>query len=221
MTVTLPPYLSFCFIGRHTVFLDTRRDRYFMLPAIEATRFRDMVGVATMAMDDIRHFEHLGLLSQDDIQGPPLRPVAIDVPTESLLDHIDLRAHAVGLALIEVSARLLAVRQALRRGRLDAQLSKLRSLKEAISGCETTSTPEGRRQVGRFLAARRIAPTAPNCLLDSLALSLFLARRTIASTVVIGVKLDPFAAHCWLQDETMILNDTSENASAFTPILVI
>lgn len=221
MTVTLPPHLSFCVIGQHTVFLDTRRDRYFMLPAIEAIRFRDMVGVSDIAMEDIRHFQAIGLLSADDALGFPLRPAALDVPTESLIDHVDLRAYAVGPALIEVSVRLLAVRQALRRGRLDAQLSKLRALKEASSGCETTSTPERRRQVGRFLAARRIAPTAPNCLLDSLALALFLARRAIASTVVIGVKLDPFAAHCWLQDDAMILNDTSDNASAFTPILVI
>jgi hypothetical protein len=36
---------------------------------------------------------------------------------------------------------------------------------------------------------------------------------------VIGVKLNPFAAHCWLQVGDVVLNDLPERVAAFTPIL--
>ena len=62
---------------------------------------------------------------------------------------------------------------------------------------------------------------APNCLTDSLALASFLSRRSVSWQLVFGVKLDPFAAHCWLQDDGAVLNDAADSVSTFTPILVI
>jgi hypothetical protein len=64
-------------------------------------------------------------------------------------------------------------------------------------------------------------PTPPNCLADSLALSRFLSRRNVASAMVFGVKLDPFAAHCWLQQDDVILNDAADAVATFTPIMAV
>ena len=68
---------------------------------------------------------------------------------------------------------------------------------------------------------RRYVPLARNCLLDSLAQYRWLARNGIRCRLVFGVTGAPFAAHCWLQADEAILNDTYEHVSRFTPIMVI
>ena len=59
------------------------------------------------------------------------------------------------------------------------------------------------------------------CLLDSIALVRFLARRGLYAQLVFGVTDDPFSAHCWVQAGDLVLNDTVGDVSAHTPIRVI
>ena len=59
------------------------------------------------------------------------------------------------------------------------------------------------------------------CLFDSLALIHFLARFRVFPDWVFGVTADPFEAHCWVQTGGVVLNDTVERVSAFTPIMSI
>jgi hypothetical protein len=58
------------------------------------------------------------------------------------------------------------------------------------------------------------------CLLHSLALLEFLAGHAIHPDWVFGVRTRPFVAHCWLQHEQAVCNDTLERVCRFTPILV-
>jgi hypothetical protein len=60
-----------------------------------------------------------------------------------------------------------------------------------------------------------------HCLFDSLVLSVFLTRRTVPCTFVIGVSTRPFAAHAWTQIGDCVLNDTIEHVLSFTPILAV
>jgi hypothetical protein len=39
--------------------------------------------------------------------------------------------------------------------------------------------------------------------------------------LVFGAKLNPFAAHCWVQLEDVVLNDRTDNVAVFTPVGVI
>ena len=73
----------------------------------------------------------------------------------------------------------------------------------------------------RFAAARKAAPIPRSCLLDSLALIAQLARRSIPSELVFGVKLDPFAAHCWVQSGELLLSDRLEEIERFTPVRLV
>lgn len=73
----------------------------------------------------------------------------------------------------------------------------------------------------RFLSVRRLIPAAPKCLPDSLALVGWLGRHGLPSTLVFGVKLDPFAAHCWVQSSTLLLSDRLEEIERFTPVRII
>jgi len=59
------------------------------------------------------------------------------------------------------------------------------------------------------------------CLFDSLALIHFLAHFRLHADWVFGVKADPFEAHCWVQADGLVLNDTVGRVSAFTPIMYL
>ncbi|GAD58270.1 hypothetical protein MBEBAB_0520 [Brevundimonas abyssalis TAR-001] len=39
--------------------------------------------------------------------------------------------------------------------------------------------------------------------------------------MVFGIKLVPFGAHCWVQAGETVLNDTVDNVSEYTPIMVV
>jgi hypothetical protein len=80
---------------------------------------------------------------------------------------------------------------------------------------------EGLDAARQFLATRRLAPAAPRCLPDSLALLDHLARRGLGGELVFGVKLNPFSAHCWVQRGDLVLNDALDHVTLHTPILVV
>ncbi|PCI32436.1 MAG: hypothetical protein COB54_06730 [Alphaproteobacteria bacterium] len=63
--------------------------------------------------------------------------------------------------------------------------------------------------------------TRNNCMLDALVLMEFLNSFGVFPTWVFGVRMGPFLAHCWLQSEKIILNDTLDHVAPFTPILAI
>jgi hypothetical protein len=76
----------------------------------------------------------------------------------------------------------------------------------------------------RFVAAawqsKRLWSAENKCLPRSLALANALRSAGGAARLVIGVRLNPFAAHAWVQDGTIVLNDTVDHVLLFTPILV-
>jgi len=59
------------------------------------------------------------------------------------------------------------------------------------------------------------------CMFDSLALIHFLAHFRLHPDWVFGVKADPFEAHCWVQADGLVLNDTVGRVSGFTPIMYL
>jgi hypothetical protein len=72
-----------------------------------------------------------------------------------------------------------------------------------------------------FDSLRLFYPRPYLCLFDSLALIHFLARFGLYPDWVFGVQADPFEAHCWVQAGSVVLNDTVERVSAFTPIMYV
>jgi len=82
-------------------------------------------------------------------------------------------------------------------------------------------TPELRRRV---LAFRQWLPWAPFpgvCLFRSRMLLAFLRKSGLDATWVFGVRTWPFEAHCWLQVEDLVLDDTLDNVRNFTPIFMV
>lgn len=87
------------------------------------------------------------------------------------------------------------------------------------------ASPSGEFQASGATAALfwRLAPWLPiegECLVRSAMLVSFLRRKGLRADWVFGVRLWPFAAHCWVQEGDVCLNDDFERLGAFTPILV-
>lgn len=69
-----------------------------------------------------------------------------------------------------------------------------------------------------FAASRPFVPARRACVPDSLALASCLWRRGASADVFFGVRLDPFAAHCWVQAGSILLSDPLDIVSEFTPV---
>lgn len=195
--------------------LDLRRDRYFQLDAHTASALRRWQEAPDSHQTNEAVFLELvgrGLLVQAADAAtlgrrvPPVRP-------KSLIGELPHVPPTVG-SFREVVSVLWQSRRRLKRRGLEAAVEEARR-----SQPRTQVESDPRLALARFRAARRLVPLAPNCLSDSLALSAFLTARGIRSDLVFGVKLDPFAAHCWIQNEHAILNDAADSVSDFTPIL--
>ena len=197
--------LAWCVIGEVAVFLDIANDRYFRLAEAENARFLDEVGTETS-----RHFHQPDAFPLPANWQPPARRCgAIDQGPFRLGD----------------VARALWVQRRVER-RLDARSLSgvLGDLRETISGRHLTAPLKSeriRRDIRAFQHARLLRTAADRCLPRSIAMALCLARRQCRANVVLGVKLAPFAAHCWAQCHDEVLNDELEEVLRYTPILVL
>ena len=59
------------------------------------------------------------------------------------------------------------------------------------------------------------------CLRDSLTFVEFFARYGMYPTWMFGVRVQPFAAHSWVQEGDMVLNDYLPRICGFTPIMAV
>lgn len=139
-------------------------------------------------------------------------------PASALLDSMPrARLRARDLTL---TARLLVqTRRDIRRRPIGVILAGLR-----VPDANATEPGDGsavRTSAIPFLAARRLVPIRHNCLLDSIALVRWLVTKGCPVTLVFGAKLHPFAAHCWVQSGTLLLNDRLETVHRFEPVRVI
>ena len=72
-----------------------------------------------------------------------------------------------------------------------------------------------------FDRLRPFFPANYLCLFDSLALVEFLARYDLFPTWVYGVEVEPFNAHCWVQQGDVLFNDLVDRVRLFTPIMAV
>lgn len=207
----LPEHLGVCEIDRRLLMLDLRRDRYLELDAGSAASLRRWRNGLQEEEASLARLLERGMLVPSD------RPDTSGwtehaIPDRSMLDLPEPRAP--WSLLPELAATFLATRMRLRSG-LEVAVMDIKRRKPA------TTLTDPRTHVARFRAARRFVPITPNCLTDSLALAACLSRRQIRCDLIFGVKLDPFAAHCWLQTDRAVLNDAADRVAAFTPIMVV
>ncbi len=210
--------IYWCDVGGRIVVIDVGRDIYLQLPLHMVEAFHALRHSGAPAVDPANQFEALARIGLCDADfGRPAEPSRIAVPAQDAplpaTDDVHRRPLVTGAAI----ARIITMRLAVRLIPLRLLIRWVRRLQ---SRPPVPMTPgQAGARTALFVQARQLVPARDTCLPDSMALLHFLRSRNMACRLVLGVRLDPFEAHCWIQDNDMILGDTHERVACFTPIL--
>jgi hypothetical protein len=200
-----PERHAWCVVDGVAVFLDIRSDRYFRLPE-----------------DENRRFLALRPLPRSDA---PAQPPELPLPENWRSPLQRCAAIGEGPSGLGDIVRAVWVQRAVERQLattpLASVLAWLRRHVDAPSPASSALRDPHLRTIRAFERARIVRSAADRCLPRSIALALCLARRACRPHVVIGVKLAPFAAHCWVQAGDVVLSDELEEVLRYTPILVV
>ncbi len=217
MTWHLRESLSYCLIDGTAIFLDLDADRYFRLDKAANDAFLSFIAgedtgrlIQTLEAADVIASTEQASPVATPIPAPPLRR-ATGVTTGAF--RLGDVAHALWVQ--KHAERRLATRP------LSEAVSHLRRKKSECDVQDIAPGSPAARTLRAFEYARVLRSAADRCLPRSIALGLCLARIGVRCDVIIGVKLGPFAAHCWVQAGEEVLNDSVEEVARFTPILVV
>lgn len=208
--------LSFGLVNGRPVFMDPTRDSYFLLPQKEEAEFLDARKIRPRSGSSASKPAEQEFAIASDLGGiveanPPR-------PASSLLELPTGHAARWWRDLLRIACLQRRVRTEL-TCRPIAGLLRAESLKRP-SDRELGTNGEIFDLALRYLRARMRLPFRHTCLVDTLTLVRWIgpAPRLL---IIFGVKLDPFAAHCWAQLDDMILNDRCDHVAPFRPVRVI
>lgn len=218
---SLCPEVSFCDAGGRLLFLDLSKDRYFCLTPDGESAFRRLLGGTALDLSDQDALSAMvmdGLLITSALSSFPRPSPPQPRPSESLVEeHRPTRNGTLALAAVRLT-----------HGRTLCRLASLSSIVRTLAGRKRRlriEHPQSARIAGEVAAAftqlsRFIAPL-DQCLPRSVAIAHALIDRQVRPDLVIGVKINPFGAHCWVQHGDAVANDLVDHVSGFTPILVV
>ena len=164
----------------------------------------------------------LGILSERAEGAKPARPTPFSLPTQAVDDN--LPEYSRGSVWTRALAFFLDAARASRQLRdqsFESTIACVQARKQRASPARPLDSQPARSALSAFHRLRLFYPRPYLCLFDSLALVHFLARFRLYPDWVFGVRADPFEAHCWVQAGSVVLNDTLERVSAFTPIMSV
>lgn len=211
----LSTWLSSCEIGDLTIFLDVRRDRYLAIPSVIAkeVRERHYSKVPTKILDQIQAW---GWTEAAD-SGIFEQKTAIPQATEEL--SAITRDGPISYGLIRSAFfSVFVTKWAQKVLRLEWLLNRISMANASAPVAQGASMAQ---IVRAFEATDRVIFGAKACLTRSLALHRLLAANGHRSALVFGVRLNPFRAHCWLQQNNVVINDTIEQIGMFRPLRAV
>ena len=208
-----PTLLSFGLVDGRPIFMDDQGDAYFQLGKEEEKRFLEEIAnhspfAAGKAPGAPAFGSEDALIVRAD---PP-------APDGSLLDQLTPPGRPPVREVLRAIRLTLSARSKVARHPISRVLSSLTAPRfpDETVAARTSLADEALK----FLAARRLVPLSPNCLSDSLALLHWLGSAS-GLRLIFGVKLDPFAAHCWVQLNQLLINERPDQVASFRPVRVI
>jgi hypothetical protein len=221
-TLLLAPHAHFCVDGDYCIFLDLKNDGYLCIERrdIEVLQRSAQPSSATsMTLAD--ELVRSGLFTTSASCGRPIAPTHATTARRALVAEAESRGTARALrGLARFVRSSILAHTALTNWQLRRTVEFVRRRRAGLS----TSAPDPTalaRLVGEYTRWRPFFPRPYLCLFDSLGLFEFLAQHDVGVDWVYGVQAEPFEAHCWLQIGDIVVNDSVEHVSPFTPIMVV
>lgn len=211
--------LFWCRCADRTLFLDIERDRYFCLSAETAEAFHRWGARETLDEAALERLARCGILVPGKIDAERRR-IRVPSPCHDFgQDHVqNVKARVPDMLWAAFAQR--RARITLRRKPLREILAVLRQRRQSSVSAEPDAT-ESRRIGAAFSAIARLVRSADQCLPLALAAWELCDRRAINAALVFGVRVDPFAAHCWVQVADAVIVGDLEQVRMFTPILAV
>lgn len=232
----LADHVRICRSDCGTVLLDLRKGKYFALSAHDSDALgtvvknwpTDTMGSESPTFTDDGHAPKLvaDLSSAGLLAFTPSRTAVSPARTASSASLVAVGEDVsvnVRVRAAHVRAFTSACVWALAILKLKTFESLVRDLSDR-KNANSAAVDEGRliELVSVFRLLRPFAFTAHDrCLFHALALTRFLSYHKLFVTWTIGVRVNPWGAHSWVQHENLILDATPEKVVEFTPILTV
>ncbi len=226
----LARHVFVCMQGEHVVFLDVRQDRYFALEAASTSGLGELVSGWPVEVGStqgplnavVSLLLQKGILIIADEESKDASPVNVPACHTELVGNSLDEQPRIGLAAVLRFVRAALVARLLLKYRtLEHVVARVRVRSERSTASHHFDLQRAHDLVTRFVTLRPFLFSAKDaCLFDALALSEFLAAYQVFPRWVFGVQARPFAAHCWLQHDAVLLNDTIDHVRRYTPIMM-
>jgi hypothetical protein len=211
--------LSFCRTGDRFVFLDLHSDRYFCLsPNLDRALLAVVEGARGSASGkNLRPLIRDGILREIAADERLLTCIAPAAPRVSLIEQ---PAKVSSASILGALSRRLLWRGWVATRPLGQILTEFKRRKQST---DAPAPPPAAliRLAAAHHRAGLIVSAYDQCLSTSLAIASALLKSGASPDIVLGVKLHPFQAHCWVQIGDAVANDRPETVRLFTPILVV
>jgi hypothetical protein len=241
----LADHVFVCLNGEHLVLLDLKEDRYWALEASQTAGLAALVSgwpvktlpnaepanIAAAEGDSsspeanaaLEVLHGRGLLTEGIPPGKDATPVNPTPPARELISETETSAGPRLGSWLSFFISSAFAKFALRTWPFERVIQRVRRRKQLLgSRSDGLDMERARKLVEAFMRYRVfLFSSKDECLYDSFALLEFLARHGIYPDWVFGVQTRPFAAHCWVQQDDIVFNDTVEHVSGYTPIMVV
>lgn len=206
---------SWCRCNGQAVFLDLAHDRYFRLTDALDQSFQRWSAGEPITAAELEQLVESGVLARGE--GGAMA-ATIHPPARRDLAHA--RPHRQTLADIASAVALqLRARYALARMPLARIVAGLEAHHEGRGG--RPDEARLRRVAGAFVASAALLRAHDQCLPRAIAARRLCNRLGQAAALVFGVRIDPFAAHSWVQSGDAVIVGDLETVRLYTPILAI
>jgi hypothetical protein len=198
------------------VFLDLTSNRYFCLPEMTGGLFRRWAAGEMLAPDELAPLLDCGVIEAGDGS----RKAATTHPAAAR-DYA--LGNARGGAAIDVMAAVtgqLRARCWLKLRPMASIAARLADERPATAG-DAQDEARQRRVAGAFVASAVLLRADDQCLPRAIAARRLCQRHGQEAALVLGVRLEPFAAHSWVQCGDAVIVGELENVRLYTPILVL
>ena len=219
MPLELRKDVHWCNCRGRAVFLDVRDDLYFCLPRTANDAFLRLAAGNPLNgdSDPLQPLMSRGILTPAGAGAAIAPPPSVEAAERDLARE---QAHFPGL--LPCLKLFLTEAWIARRIRTASFHSVLNSLSPARMRARPRNPYPSLSAIARASDTVAVLNSAHNrCLVRALAVHSTAARQGIQTKLVFGVIAHPFAAHCWVQFEQLVIVGGLEEVRNYCPILVV
>lgn len=236
----LAKHIYLCSTDDHVVILDLKADRYVALSHSQSDALSSIVaGWPRRNKNDKTAHDvdaittrllREGVLTTEPALGKDAGPARYTEPAtplvetallHTLLDEAPRPPQITPRDFLRLASAYIGVLIRMQWRSLEHIVNDVKARRAAMASDASLDIPKARQLVTKFRLMRALFYGARDkCLLDSYVLVEFLAKYRVYPAWVFAVQTRPFKAHCWLQQDDLVFNDTVEHVGNYSPIMV-